>query len=185
MFLLLMVLSFEKTIHFNIYILHGLTMIQGCALFCYYQIESILLANQVLNHIHSIDIQPVCDEELIVTKEDDCSKVDQGNWSSITIFSGLCNSFNNDIIITNNTCLQSINIQRDVLQNINFLVISNNPNLMVFIVGRYGLNFAHDVTITSRLEYLYDIIDLPSLSVFIPIEDSFYGTTSVTLSSIF
>ena len=33
--------------------------------------------------------------------------------------------------------------------------------------------------------YLYDIIDLPSLSVFIPIEDSFYGTTSVTLSSIF
>ena len=185
MFLLLMVLSFEKTIYFNIYILHGLTMIQGCVLLCYYHIESTLLANQVLNHIHSINIQPFCGEKLIVTKEDDCSKINQGLWSSITIFSGLCNSLNIDLIIANNTCLELINIQNKALQNINSLVISDNPYLIFIMVGSYSLGNAYDVTISSRLEYLYIIIDLPYSSAFIPIEDSFEYTMSLTLSSIF
>ena len=185
MFLSLMALIFEETMHFNIYTLHYYTMIQGCVIFGYYHIESILLANQVLNHIHSIDIQPICGEELIILKEDDCSKIDQGNWSTITIFPGLCNSLNNDIIITNNTCLQLINIQNKALQNINNLVISDNPNLIFIIVGRDGLKFAHNVSLTSRLEYLYIIIDLPLLSVFVPIDSSFWSTKSLTLSSIF
>ena len=148
-----MALSFDMTIHFNIYTLHGFTMIQGCDLFGYYQIESILLANQVLNHIHSINIQPICDGELIVTKEDDCSKINQGNWSTITIFPGLCNSLNNDIMITNNTCLQLINIQNNALQNINTLVLSDNPYLLFILVGSYSLHNAYDVTLTSRFEY--------------------------------
>ena len=142
-------IMFKMTIHFNIYSLHGFTMIQGCVLFGYYQIESILLANQVLNHINSINIQPICGGELIVTKEDDCSKINQGNWSTITIFPGLCNSLNNDIMITNNTCLQLINIQNNALQNTNTLVISDNPNLIVFIVGRYDSYYATDVSLTS------------------------------------
>ena len=86
---------------------------------------------------------------MIVTKESDCSMINQGNWSSIVIFPSLCNSYYNDIIITNNTCLQSINIQNNALQNINTLVISDNPNLIVFIVGRYGSYYATDVSLTS------------------------------------
>ena len=185
MFLSLMVLIFINTKHFNIYILHGFTMIQGCVLFCYYHIESILLANQVLSYISTINIQPICGEELIVTKEDDCSKINQGLWSSITIFPGLCNSLNIDLIIANNTCLELINIQNNALQNITRLVISDNPYLKVILVGSNSLNYALDVTISSRLAYLYIIIDLPYLSAFIPIEDSFEYTTSLTLSSIF
>ena len=88
-------------------------------------------------------------------------------------------------MITNNTCLQLINIQNNALQNINTLVISDNPNLMVIIVGSYSLDFAHDVTLTSIFDYLYIIIDLPYLSVFIPMSNSFSETTSLTLSSIF
>ena len=145
-----MALSFEVKIHFNIYTLHCFTMIQGCVLFCYYQIESILLANQVLNHIHSMDIQILCGEELIVTKEGDCSMINQGNWSSIIVFSGLCNSYYDNVIITNNSCLQLINIQNNALQNINTLVISDNPNLMVIIVGRYGIYNTYEVSLTSR-----------------------------------
>ena len=122
---------------------------------------------------------------MIVTKEDDCSKIDQGLWSSITIFSGLCNSLNIDLIIANNTCLELINIQNNALQNITRLVISDNPYLIFIMVGSYSLGNAYDVTISSRLEYLYIIIDLPYLSVFIPIEDSFEYTMSLTLSSIF
>ena len=144
-----MALSLELKIHFNIYTLHCFTMIQGCVLFCYYQIESILLANQVLNRIHSMDIQILCGEELIVTKEGDCSMINQGNWSSIIVFSGLCNSYYDNVIITNNSCLQLINIQNNALQNINTLVISDNPNLIVFIVGRYGSYYATDVSLTS------------------------------------
>ena len=185
MFLSLMVLIFKKAIHFNIYTLHGFTMIQGCVLFDYYHIESILLANQVLNHINSINIQPICGGELIVLNEDDCSKIYQGNWSTITIFSGLCNSLNSDLMITNNTCLQLINIQNNALQNINTLVLSNNPYLLFILVGSYSLHNAYDVTLTSRFEYLYTIIDLPCLSLFIPLSSSFEYTTSLTLESIF
>ena len=185
MFLSLMELIFEKTMHFNIYTLHYYTMIQGCIIFDYYHIESILLANQVLNHIHSLDIQPICGEELIISNEDDCTKIYQGNWSTITIFPGLCNSLNNNIIITNNTCLQLINIQNNVLQNINTFVLSDNPNLIIIVVGRDSIGNAHDVTLTSIFDYLYIIIDLPYLSVFIPMSNSFSETTSLTLSSIF
>ena len=149
------------------------------------QIESILLSNQVLYYIDSIDIQPICGEELIVTKEDDCSKIDQGLWSSITIFPGLCNSLNIDLIIANNTCLELINIQNKALQNINSLVISDNPYLIFIMVGSYSLGNAYDVTISSRLDYLYVIKDLPLLSVLIPICSSFFYTTSLSLSSIF
>ena len=180
-----MELSFEETIHFNIYTLHCFTMIQGCIIFGYYQIESTLLANQVLSYISTINIQPFCGEKLIVTKEDDCSKINQGNWSTITIFPGLCNSLNNDIMITNNTCLQLINIQNNVLQNINTFVLSDNPNLIIIIVGRDSIGNAHDVTLTSIFDNLYIIIDLPYLSVFIPMSNSFSETTSLTLSSIF
>ena len=160
-------------------------MIQGCVLFCYYHIESILLANQVLSYISTINIQPICGEELIVTKEDDCSKINQGLWSSITIFSGLCNSLNIDLIIANNTCLELINIQNNALQNITRLVISDNPYLIFIMVGSYSLGNAYDVTISSRLAYLYIIIDLPYLSVFIPMSNSFSNAISLTLSSIF
>ena len=88
-------------------------------------------------------------------------------------------------MITNNTCLQLINIQNNALQNINTLVLSDNPNLMVIIVGSYSLHNAYDVTLTSRFEYLYTIIDLPYLSVFIPMSNSFSNAISLTLSSIF
>ena len=88
-------------------------------------------------------------------------------------------------MITNNTCLQLINIQNNALQNINTLVLSDNPNLMVIIVGSNSLGFAHDVTLTSSFDYLFIIIDLPLLSVFIPMSSSFEYTTSLTLSSIF
>ena len=88
-------------------------------------------------------------------------------------------------MITNNTCLQLINIQNNVLQNINTFVLSDNPNLIIIIVGSDSIGNAHDVTLTSRFDYLYIIIDLPHLSVCIPIEWSFLLTTSVTLSSIF
>ena len=88
-------------------------------------------------------------------------------------------------MITNNTCLQSINIQNNVLQNINTFVLSDNPNLIIIIVGRDSIVNAHDVTLTSIFDYLYIIIDLPYLSVFIPMSNSFYVTISLTLSSIF
>ena len=88
-------------------------------------------------------------------------------------------------MITNNTCLQLINIQNNVLQNINTFVLSDNPNLIIIIVGSDSIGNAHDVTLTSLFDNLYIIIDLPLLSVFIPGKESFYKTTSLTLSSIF
>ena len=88
-------------------------------------------------------------------------------------------------MITNNTCLQLINIQNNVLQNINTFVLSDNPNMIIIIVGRDSIGNAHDVTLTSLFDYLYIIIDLPYLSVFIPMSNSFSNAISLTLSRIF
>ena len=87
-------------------------------------------------------------------------------------------------MITNNTCLQLINIQNNVLQNINTFVLSDNPNLIIIIVGRDRIGNAHDVTLTCFFDNLYIIIDLPYLPLFIPMSYSFSNAISLTLSSI-
>lgn len=121
---------------------------------------------------------------MIISKEDDCSKLYQGNWHSITVLSGFCNSLSSDLVITNNSCLQSMNIQAGSLQNLNSFVISENPYLTIIFVGSNGCSHIHDFSITSTVHLEISLSELPLLSIFNSLEGSFSWATSVSLSGI-
>ena len=76
-------------------------------------------------------------EPLVIESDSDCSKLLQTNWQSITVNEGLCNSMTGDLLISNYLSLESIEIKRDSLRDLNKLVISNNPKL-TSIVTEYG-----------------------------------------------
>ena len=116
-------------------------------------IDSIKIESSITDYFksysHPYTITPICGSDLVISDESECSKITQDNWYSITILSGNCNSLTNDIILTNQTCLQSLHIQKDSLQNINSLVISNNNNLEHILFGRNSLTSVKEITISS------------------------------------
>ena len=82
-------------------------------------------------------LPPVDPGVLIVSNNNDCDKLLQNGWITITVNEGLCNSMTGDLLISNYLSLESIDIKRDSLRDLNKLVISNNPKL-TSIVTEYG-----------------------------------------------
>ena len=56
-------------------------------------------------------------------------KIQEHGWKSITVNGGLCNSMRDNLYISNNPCLQSINVNGQSFYNLNSLTIENNPQL--------------------------------------------------------
>ena len=84
-------------------------------------------------------------------------KIQEHGWKSITVNSGRCNSMRDHLYISNNPCLQSIEINSNSLQNLNSLVISNNPQLNSIVTKDSALYYVQSVTISS-IFYLMFII---------------------------
>ena len=73
-------------------------------------------------------------QSLTVSSDSDCEKLQEHEWTSITINEGLCNSMRSDLIISNYPCLQSIVLKRNTLKYLNSFVISNNPQLTTLTI---------------------------------------------------
>ena len=76
-------------------------------------------------------------------------KIQERGWKSITVNSGRCNSMRDILSISNNPCLQTIEINSNSLQNLNSLVISNNPQLNSIVTKNSALFYVQSVTISS------------------------------------
>ena len=81
----------------------------------YYDQEEIRIGNLPLN--------------LRIEEESDCVKLNNNEWKSIYIASGLCNSMRGDFHIENYANLVYIIVKPESLMNLNSLIISNNPLL--------------------------------------------------------
>lgn len=145
-----------------IYILHGLNMMKVVIIYLYW-IESIELANQLIPFVRNLTLDYTCGEELIVSKEEDCSKLFMNTWSSILIKNGLCNSLYEDLVISNYTCLHSIHIEDNSLQNIHTLEINNNPNLQFILFGYSTIYYSTSVIISGSFKIAIILLELPSL----------------------
>ena len=66
---------------------------------------------------------------LIVESDNDCERLLENGWKSITVNEGLCNSMTNNLVISDNPCLESLVFKKNSLKNLNRLVISNNSEL--------------------------------------------------------
>ena len=96
----------------------------------YYSLESTELVNQILPQTKQIDND---DNPLIIENEDDYAKLNDKNWSSITVKEGLFKEMRNELILNNYPHVQFIHIQSSSFQNVSSLTISNLPELKFLI----------------------------------------------------
>ena len=69
------------------------------------------------------------DADTIISDDSDCNQLLESGWKSITVNEGLCNSLTSNLILSDNPWLESIDIKKNSLKNLNSLVIINNTQL--------------------------------------------------------
>ena len=89
-------------------------------------IDSIELVSQIIPHIKQIEND---DNPLVIENEDDYAKLNDKNWSSITVKEGLFKEMRDELILNDYPHIQFIHIQEDSFENISSLTISNLPEL--------------------------------------------------------
>ena len=74
----------------------------------------------------------------------------ESGWSSITVKEGYCDSLYDDLVISNNNCLQYIYLQDYTLSNIQSVVLSNLTNLSL-IRTEHSLTQVSSLTLSSKI----------------------------------
>ena len=91
------------------------------------------------------------DTPLVLEKEDDYGKMNDKNWSSITVKEGLLDRMRNELILNDYPHVQFIHIQRKSFKNISSLTISNLPELKLLIFEIYSFKRTTNLTLSSIL----------------------------------
>ena len=76
----------------------------------------------------------VDDNPLVIENEDDYAKLNDKNWSSITVKEGLFEEMRNELILNAYPHIQFIHIQKHSFKNISDLTISNLPELILLVI---------------------------------------------------
>ena len=92
----------------------------------YSSLESTELVNQIIPHIKQIEDD---DNPLVIENEDDFGKLNDKNWSSITLKQGLFEEMEDELILNDYPHIQFIHIQKISFKIISSLNISNLPEL--------------------------------------------------------
>ena len=72
----------------------------------------------------------------------------ESGWSSITVKEGYCDSLYDDLVISNNDCLQYIYLQDNTLSSIQFITLSNLTNLSLIRIEN-SLYQVYSLTLSS------------------------------------
>ena len=112
----------------------------------YSSLESIELVNQFLLHIKQIESD---DNPVVIENEDGFAKLNDKNWSSITVKEGLFKEMKDELILNNYPHVQFIHIQRKSFKNISNLTISKLPKLKVLTIGNRSFNNVTSLTLSS------------------------------------
>lgn len=74
-----------------------------------------------------------CGEDLVVSNDEDCSKLREPGWKTITVNNGLCSSMEDDWIISEEySCLQKLVLKPSALMNLNSLTIKSTIKMWLF-----------------------------------------------------
>ena len=91
----------------------------------------------------------VDDNPLVIENEDDYAKLNDKNWSSITVKEGLCKEMRDELILNDYPHVQFIHIQGGSFKNISSLTISNLSELKLLIVEEYSFYSTTSLTLSS------------------------------------
>ena len=111
-----------------------------------FSLESIELVNQILPHIKQVEND---DNPLVLENEDDYGKLNDKNWSSITVKEGLFEEMRDELILNDYPHIQFIHIQIKSFKYISSLTISNLPELIFLIVESDSFSSTTSLTLSS------------------------------------
>ena len=112
-------------------------------------LESIELFNQIIPFVIQIDNDIVDDNPLVIENEDDISKLNDKNWSSILVKEGLFRFMEYDLILNYYHHVQFIHIQNDSFKTISSLTISNLPELKLLVFEKNSFYETRRLTLSS------------------------------------
>ena len=112
----------------------------------YSSIDSIELVSQIIPHIKQIEND---DNPLVIENEDDFGKLNDKNWSSITVKEGLFKEMRDELILNDYPHIQFIHILRESFKNISSLTISNLPELKFLIIEYNSFFETTSLTLSS------------------------------------
>ena len=112
----------------------------------YSSLDSIELANQILPHIKQVEND---DNPLVIENEDDYAKLNDKNWSSITVKEGLFKEMRDELILNDYPHVQFIHFQIKSFKNISSLTISNLPELKLLVFEDSSLCITTIFTLSS------------------------------------
>ena len=115
----------------------------------YSSLESIELFNQIIPNVIQWSNDIVDDNPLVIENEDDFAKLNDKNWSSITVKEELFEEMEDELILNDFPHVQFIHIQEDSFKNISSLTISNLPELKFLIIEDNSFYETTKLTLSS------------------------------------
>ena len=132
---------------------------------------------------------------LLVETEEDCGLLSLPIWREIYVNPGLCNSYTDDLSISNNPYLETMYFSFNSSKNLHSLTVSNNSRLRTISTqhGKGGIFYCNynlgtfinvpTVTFSSISFFFCFIFDLPNLTSFYFGNCTLLYTTTLVLSS--
>ena len=121
----------------------------------YSSLESIELVNQILPHVIQLSNDIVDDNPLVIENEDDFGKLNDKNWSSITVKKELFEEMRDELILNDYPHVQFIHIQEGSFKNISSLTISNLPELKFLIIEDNSFRETTNLTLSSNFYLMF------------------------------
>ena len=91
----------------------------------------------------------VDDNPLVIENEDDYAKLNDKNWSSITVKKGLFEEMRDELILNDYSHVQFIHIQGGSFRIVSSLTISNLPELKFLIIEENSFSETNNLTLSS------------------------------------
>ena len=103
----------------------------------------------MLPHVIHYPKDTIDDNPLFITDENDIAKLNDKNWSSITMNEQLCLGFQYELIVNYYPRIQFIHVQDNIYHGISNVTISNLPELKLLVVEDWSFSYAITVTLSS------------------------------------
>ena len=112
-------------------------------------IDSIELVSQIIPHVIQLSNDIIDDNPLVIENEDDYAKLNDKNWSSITVKEELFEEMEDELIMNDYPHIQFIHIQIGSFQNVSKLIISNLSGLKFLIFEDCSFYSTTSLTLSS------------------------------------
>ena len=95
------------------------------------------------------------DNPLVIENEDDFAKLNDKNWSSITVKERLLEEMKDELILNDYPHVQFIHFQVGSFRNISSLTISDLPELKLLIFEIYSFYKTTSLILSSIFEFMF------------------------------